>query len=142
MVPSRTLAIIVIVSAVALGGGAVTYAIGIPSSPCSGIAGSIRNVTIIASDSGYNDSANHIGQTWPVISVNRCDIVKITIVNADTQTHGFAIDYYGSKGTDVPGQQTILFPTFQAVKAGGFRVYCIILCTVHKFMLNGILKVS
>jgi hypothetical protein len=129
-------------SAVAIGGGAMTYAVGIPSSPCSGIAGSTRNFTIIASDTGYNGSADHMGQAWPVMNVNRCDIVKITIINTVTQTHGFAIDYYGVKGTEIPGQQTILFPAFQAVKAGNFRVYCTVRCTIHPAMLNGRLNVS
>jgi hypothetical protein len=142
MLPSRTLAIIVIVSAVALGGGVMTYAVGIPSSPCSGISGAARSFTIVASDSGFNDSAAHLGQTWPIMNVNRCDIVKITIINTVTQTHGFAIDYYAVKGTEIPGQQTLPFPAFQAVKTGNFRVYCTVQCTVHNVMLNGLLNVS
>jgi hypothetical protein len=123
----------------------MTYAIGIPSSPCSGVTGTTRNFTIIASDSGYNDSVTHNASPsnpWPVMSVSRCDIVKITIINTVTQTHGFAVAYYAVKGIEIPGQQTIQFPPFQAVKAGKFTVYCTVLCTIHYAMLNGLLNVS
>lgn len=120
----------------------MTYAVGIPSSPCSGVAGNTRHFTIVASDSGYNDSVDHSGQTWPVMNVNRCDIVKITIINTVTQTHGFAISYYAVKGTEIPGGQTLQFPAFQAVKTGRFTVYCTVLCTIHYAMLNGLLTVS
>ena len=142
MVPNRTLAIIVIVSAVALGGGAMTYAIGIPGSPCTGVASTTRNFTIIADDNGYNDSLHHLGQTWPVMNVNRCDIVKITVVNTVTQTHGFSIAYYAVKGTEIPGQQTQQIPAFQAIRDGSFTVKCNVPCTIHYAMLNGLLNVS
>jgi heme/copper-type cytochrome/quinol oxidase subunit 2 len=129
----------------------MTYAIRIPSSPCSGVPSRTRDFTIIANDNGYNDSVEHYqpgnsSWAWPVMNVNRCDFVKITIINTDTQTHGFSIAYYAlgtlQKGTEIPGQQTLLFPTFQAVKAGRFQVYCTVLCTVHWAMLNGLLIVS
>jgi heme/copper-type cytochrome/quinol oxidase subunit 2 len=129
----------------------MTYAVGIPRSPCSGVPSATRYFTIIASDDGYNDSVAHYqpgnsSWAWPVMNVNRCDFVKITIINTVTQTHGFSITYYAlgtlGKGTEIPGQQTLQFPTFQATKAGSFRVYCTVLCTVHYAMLNGLLIVS
>lgn len=142
MLPNRNIVIIVIVSAVALGGGVTTYAIGIPNSPCYGVAGATRNFAIIASSNGFNDSVDHPGQTWPLFHVNRCDTVKITIINTDTQAHGFAIAYYGIRGTEIPGQQTQSFPPFLASKSGQFVVYCIIRCTVHWAMLNGLMVVE
>ena len=129
-------------SAVALGGGVLTLAIGIPDAPCTGISATTHNIVIIADANGFNDSINHQGQTWPIINTVRCDIVKITIVNRDTQTHGLAVDYYGSKGTEIPGQQSIAFPTFQVTRAGHFSIKCVIRCTVHYLMINGILNVS
>lgn len=142
MLPNRNIVIIVIVSAVALGGGITTYAIGIPNSPCYGVAGTTRTFTIITNSNGFNDSVDHQGQTWPLFTVDRCDTVKITLVNMDTQAHGFAIAYYGIRGTEIPGQQTQSFPPFLASKTGQFVVYCIIRCTVHWAMLNGLMVVK
>jgi heme/copper-type cytochrome/quinol oxidase subunit 2 len=141
MLQSKTLAIIVLVCAVALGGGIMTFAIGIPDSPCTGVAGTNRNFTIIANVSGYNDSVDHQGQSWPMMSVSHCDMVTIKIINTDTQTHGFAIDYYAVKGTEIVGGQSISFQ-FSATRAGRFAVYCTVICTVHYAMLHGLLNVS
>ncbi|TMI37530.1 hypothetical protein E6H26_03020 [Candidatus Bathyarchaeota archaeon] len=142
MLQNKTLAIIVIISAVALGGGIMTFAIGIPDSPCTGVVGTNRSFTIIANVNGYNDSVTHQGQAWPMMSVNRCDMVTVKIINTDTQTHGFAIDYYAVRGTEIVGGQSISFQ-FLATRAGSFTVYCsIAVCTVHYAMLNGQLTVS
>ena len=139
---NKMLAVIVIVAAAALGGGIMTFAIGLPSSPCAGISGTTRNFTIVASYDGFNDSVHHQQGPWPVMTVHRCDLVKVTIINMDTQTHGFAVDYYATRGTDVQGQQTLPVPvSFQASKIGQFRVYCISFCTIHGFMQNGLLNV-
>ncbi len=142
MLKNKMLAVIVIVVAAALGGGIMTFAIGLPSSPCAGIAGITRDFTIVATINGFNDSVNHQQGSWPVMSVHRCDIVKITIINQDTQTHGLAVDYYATRGTDVPGGQTLLNPPFQAFKMGHFRAYCTVKCTIHEFVLNGLLSVT
>jgi hypothetical protein len=142
MLKNKMLAVIVIVVAAALGGGILTFAIGLPSSPCAGITGTIRNFTIIANSDGFNDSVHHQQGSWPVMTVNRCDIVNIKIVNNDTQTHGLAVDYYATRGTDISGQQTLPLPSFQATKTGQFRVYCTSFCTIHEFMQNGLLTVS
>jgi nitrous oxide reductase len=140
MLKNKVLAVIVVVVAAALGGGIMTLAVGLPGSPCAGTAGTTRSFTIVASINGFNDSKDQQGQ-WPVMSVHRCDIVKVTIVNADTQTHGFAVDYYAVRGTEIQGGQTLSVPPFLASKDGQFRVYCISFCTPHIFMQNGSLNV-
>jgi nitrous oxide reductase len=131
----------VIIVAAALGGGIMTFAIGLPSSPCAGIIGTTRTFTIVATINGFNDSKYHQGQ-WPVMTVHRCDIVKVTITNADTQTHGFAVDYYATRGTEIQGGQTISVPPFLASRNGQFRVFCISFCTAHTFMQNGLLNIT
>lgn len=141
MLKNKMLAIIVIIVAAALGGGIMTFAIGLPGSPCAGISGTTRTFTIIADVNGFNGSVSHQQGSWPVMTVHRCDIVKVTIINKDTQTHGFAVDYYATRGTDISGQQTLPVQPFQASKEGQFRVYCISLCTIHAFMQNGLLNV-
>ncbi len=135
------LTIIVIIVAVALGAGIMTFAIGLPSSPCAGITGATRNFTIVANADGFNDSVHHLQGSWPVMTVRRCDTVKVTIINNDTQTHGFAIDYYATRGTDISGRETLPVQAFQATKIGQFRVYCISPCSIHAFMQNGLLNV-
>jgi nitrous oxide reductase len=142
MLKNKMLAVIVIIVAAALGGGIMTFAIGLPGSPCVGITGTTRNFTFVASISGFNDSVNHQQGSWPIITVHRCDIVKVTIVNSDTQTHGFAVDYYATRGTEVQGGQTLPVQPFLATKTGQFRVFCISFCTIHAFMQNGLLNVT
>ena len=139
LIQSKMLLIIIIASAVAVGGGITTFAIGIPNSPCFRVAGTTRHFTIVADINGYNDSRDHQG-LWPVINVSRCDQVVIEVINNDTQTHGFAVETY-ARGTDVVGQQQATI-NFLASKAGEFRVYCIVFCTVHIFMQNGLLNVT
>ena len=134
------LAVIVIASAVALGGGVMTFAIGIPGSPCAGIVGTTRSFTLIADLNGFNDSRDH-QSPWPVLTVHRCDVVSIKIINKDTQAHGFAIDYYAARGTEIPGQQPSTPVQFLASKSGQFKIFCNIYCTVHIFMQNALLNV-
>jgi hypothetical protein len=138
---NKMLAIIVIIVAAALGGGIMTFAIGLPGSPCAGIAGTTRSFTVVANINGFNDSVNHQQGSWPVLTVHRCDVVKVTLMNKDTQTHGFAVDYYATRGTEIQGGQTLPLPTFLATKNGQFRVFCISFCTIHAFMQNGLLNV-
>lgn len=139
---NRILTLIVIIVAAALGGGIMTFAIGLPSSPCAGISGATRSFTVVADINGFNDSVNHQQGSWPMLTVHRCDIVKVTIVNGDTQAHGFAVDYYATRGTEIQGGQTLSLPPFLATKTGEFRVFCISFCTIHAFMQNGLLNVS
>lgn len=141
MLQNRMVLVIVIAVIGALGGGVVTFAIGLPTSPCTGVTGVTRNFTIIASTNGFNDSNEHTG-SWPQMNVNRCDLVNITLINSDTQTHGFAIEYYGVKGAELIGQQTYYFPIFQATRAGRFQVYCNVPCSIHVLLQKGLLIVS
>ncbi len=134
------LALIIVAVAGTLGGGIMTFAIGLPSSPCAGITGLTRHFTIVANSDGYNDSRSHQGP-WPVISVHRCDTVVINVVNTDTQTHGFAVDYYAVKGMEIQGQQSQSVE-FLASRTGQFRVYCNVFCTAHIYMQNGSLSVT
>ena len=142
MLKNKMLAIIVIIVAAALGGGIMTLAIGLPSSPCAGIPGSTRSFTVMAKINGFNDSVNHQQGSWPILNVHRCDIVKVTIINGDTQVHGFAVDYYATRGTEIQGGQTLSLPPFLPTKSGQFRVFCISFCTIHAFMQNGLLNVK
>lgn len=136
------LAIIVVVVAASLAGGVLTFAIGLPNSPCSGVTGSTRSFTVIADSSGYNDSKDHQAP-WPVITVNRCDTVSIKITNTDTQTHGFAIEFYAVRGTEIQGGGQSVSFQFLASKMGQFRMYCIVPCTVHLlYMQHGQLNVN
>lgn len=123
-----------------LGGGIMTFAIGLPSSPCAGITGPTRSFTIIANLEGFNDSLSHQG-SWPIMNAHRCDTVVFKVVNTDTQSHGFAVSYYAAKGMEVQGQQS-QYVTFLATKTGQFRAYCIVPCTVHIAMQSGLLTIS
>jgi hypothetical protein len=142
---NKMLAIIVITVAGVLGGGILTFAIGLPSSPCAGITPIIHSFTIIENLNGYNDSAYHPGswltKPWPAMNVRQCDMVVIKIMNKDTQTHGFAVDFYATRGTEVQGGQSLTVQ-FLASKVGQFRAYCNVLCSVHSSMLYGSLTVT
>jgi len=145
MLKNKMLAIIVIVVAAALGGGIMTFAIGLPSSSCAGTTGTTHSFTIIEDVDGYNDSALHLGswptKPWPVMNVHQCEMVVVKIMNMDTQTHGFAVDFYAVRGTEIQGGQSITVQ-FLATKTGQFRVYCNTQCTIHWSMLYGTLNVS
>jgi len=81
MLKNKMLAVIVIVVAAALGGGIMTFAIGLPGSPCAGTTSTTHSFTIIENVNGYNDSAVHQGswpsKPWPVMSVRQCEMVVI-----------------------------------------------------------------
>ena len=134
------LAILIIAVAGTLGGGIMTFAISLPSSPCASITGPTRSFAIIADQEGFNNSANHQG-SWPIMRVNRCDTVVIKVVNTDTQSHGFAVSYYAAKGMVIIGGQ-FQSVTFLATKTGQFRAYCIVPCGVHAAMQSGLLTVA
>jgi len=141
LLPNKTLSIIVILSAVALGSGFMTLSIGIPDSPCTGVVGTTRNFTLVGTETGYNDSRNQPAP-WPVMSVNRCDMVIIKVINDDTQSHGLAVSYYAARGTEIVGGQSATVQ-FLATKQGQFKVYCnLATCTIHIFMENGLLNVT
>ena len=100
--------------------------------------------TIIASQSGYNDSIGHGAPSkyWPVLCTHAGDRVTITVVNEDSvEPHGFAVAGYLDAGVTVlPGKSDTI--TFYTSAPGEFRVYCNVICAVHIFMQSGLLVVT
>jgi nitrous oxide reductase len=134
--------IIALVIASLAAGGVFAIVLTPPPSPCSGVIGATRSFTIVADLNGYNGSKYQAG-AWPVATVHQCDSVAITIVNNDTQAHGFAVTYYSNSGLEVVGGAPPQTLKFQATKIGQFTMYCSLgVCTVHKFMLTGLLNVT
>jgi len=111
-----------------------------PPSPCSSVTGTIRAFTIIIDLTGYDGSGSQSGP-WPVISVQRCDTVVFTVINNDTQAHGFAVASYSNVGLELVGGDHQKLQ-FQATRIGQFRIYCTSKCTVHYLMQNGLLNVA
>jgi nitrous oxide reductase len=137
---STEIVIIALVAASLAAGGVFAVVLSPPPSPCSGVAGANRTFTIIVDLTGYNDSQSQSGP-WPVVSVQRCDTVVFTVINNDTQSHGFAVTYYSNAGLELVGgaRQTL---KFQATRTGQFQIYCTIKCSVHYLMQNGLLNVT
>jgi hypothetical protein len=134
---------IVIIALVAVSltaGGVFAVVLSPPPSPCSGVAGTNRTFTIIVDLTGYNDSQSQLGP-WPVITVQRCDTVVFTVINNDTQAHGFAVASYSNVGLELVGGDHQKLQ-FQATRLGQFRIYCTSRCTVHYLMQNGLLNVT
>ena len=136
------MAVIALVTVSLGAGGVLAFVWTPPSSPCAGVSAHSSSFTIIESLNGLNGSAHHAG-TWPVATVNKCDRVTITIINQDSQAHGFAITSYSNAPVEIVGQDTQRL-TFQATRTGQFRMYCAIpvVCTVHLKMQNGLLNVT
>jgi len=134
--------VIIALATVSLGaGGVFAVTLSPPPSPCSGVVGAIRSFTIIVDPNGYNGSKSH-SDAWPVVAVQRCDIVVFTVINNDTQAHGFGVRSYSNAGLELVGgdHQTL---KFQATKTGQFRIYCTYsVCTIHYSMNNGLLNVT
>jgi hypothetical protein len=132
--------IIALVTASLAAGGVFAIVLSPPPSPCSSVTGTVRSFTIIVDLTGYNGSGSHTGP-WPVVTIQRCDTVVFTVVNNDTQSHGFAVASYSNAGLELVGQarQTL---KFQATRAGQFKIYCTIPCSVHPLMQNGLLNVT
>ncbi len=65
-----------------------------------------------------------------VITVNKCDRVKIKVINEDNFDHGFAIDALGISQR-LPANGTINIE-FVASKAGEFPFYCSVSCSDSK----------
>jgi hypothetical protein len=133
--------VIALATAFLAAGGVLAFVVSPPSSPCAGVIGATRSFTIIADLNGYNGSKYQTGP-WPVATVHQCDNVVITVVNNDTQSHGFAVTYYSNSGLEIVGGDHPPPLKFQAIKKGQFTMYCTIPCTVHPFMLNGLLNVT
>ena len=99
---------------------------------------------------GLNGSAYVPTTTqWPTMDVKVGQVVSIHVINcASSEPHGFQISYYDdieqnghSNLVTIPAGQSYDV-TFTATKAGTFRVYCGILCSIHPLMQNGALVVS
>jgi heme/copper-type cytochrome/quinol oxidase subunit 2 len=132
--------IIAFVAASLAAGGVFAVVLSPPPSPCSGVMGTVRSFTIIADLTGYNGSQSH-NDAWPVVTVQRCDTVVFTVINNDTQAHGFAVASYSNAGLELVGGDHQKLQ-FQATKLGQFRIYCTSRCTVHSLMQNGLLNVT
>jgi FtsP/CotA-like multicopper oxidase with cupredoxin domain len=95
-------------------------------------------ILIIADLSGFNNSISHGAPSnpWPVIRVERGQVVRLLVCNQDTtQPHGFAIASYLEPGVAMaPGDAYRI--VFTATMQGTFRIYCDIFCTVHVFMVG------
>lgn len=132
--------IIATVAALLTTGGVLAVVLTPLPSPCPGQIVVTRTFTIVVNLNGYNDSGSHAG-SWPIISAQRCDQVVITVINQDTQPHGFAVQSYSNAGLEITGgdHQTL---RFQATRAGHFIMYCTIRCSVHPLMQNGLLNIS
>lgn len=122
-------------------GGVLSLVLVPPPSPCSGVSVHTASFTIVESVNGLNESV-HNSAPWPVATVHHCDRVTVTIINQDTQAHGFAIASYSNSGIEIVGHDTQRLP-FQATRIGQFRMYCAlpVICTVHSIMQNGLLNV-
>jgi heme/copper-type cytochrome/quinol oxidase subunit 2 len=80
-----------------------------------------------------------------VMNVTVGQSVFIHVINNDTQAHGFQIVHYydqGIGGTSglAPGQ--CFNVSFTASQLGSFQVRCDIFCTIHAYMLSGMLNVN
>jgi hypothetical protein len=139
---SRFILVIVLVIAIAFSVGAVVYLFTGGRSHTGG--SHLQNILIIASITGFNDSADHgVPQnSWPVIDVAKGTLVNITVYNTDKQAHGFQVSHYFDQSieTVAPGQR--LNVSFMANESGTFRIYCSIPCTVHWAMQSGALVVT
>jgi hypothetical protein len=132
--------IIALVATSLAAGGVLAVVLSPPPSPCSGVIGATRSFTIIVDSTGYNGSQYHTGP-WPAVSIQRCDHVVFNVINNATESHGFAVAYYSNAGLELVGG-THQKLEFQATKAGQFKLYCTIPCSVHYLMQNGLLNVT
>jgi heme/copper-type cytochrome/quinol oxidase subunit 2 len=99
--------------------------------------------TIIATESGYNDSIGHgaPAKSWPILCAQSGE-VTIKVINEDTvEPHGFAVAGYLPAGiTVLPGKTDTI--TFYAGSTGDYKVYCNVICAIHTFMQSGVLVVA
>ncbi|MDG6989972.1 MAG: hypothetical protein JRM99_00960 [Nitrososphaerota archaeon] len=99
---------------------------------------------------GLNGSAYVPTTTaWPTLNVKVGQVVSIHVINcATSEPHGFQISYYDDIQQNghnnliaIPVGQSYDV-TFTATKAGTYRIYCSILCSIHPLMQNGALVVT
>jgi len=148
----QKLGLLIIVATLAFAAGVLYYTSQHPFTPSqqskdvSGVnCTSFTNTfTVIASQSGYNDSIAHgaPSRPWPVLCARAGEEVTITIVNSDSvEPHGFSIAGYLDAGVTVlPGKTDTI--TFYAGSPGEYKVYCNVICAIHPFMQSGVLVLS
>ncbi len=99
---------------------------------------------IVADNRGFNDSIDHLvsQKYWPVMCVHQGDTVRIVVENhGDSEPHGFAIVHYYVQGVSIPANTNVTI-SFTADQSGSFPVFCNTFCSVHAYMLSGMLVVS
>lgn len=100
--------------------------------------------TIVASESGYNDSIGHgtPSKSWPILCTHPGEEVTINVINEDSvEPHGFAVAGYLDAGiTVLPGKSETI--SFYTSASGDFKIYCNVICAVHPYMQSGILVVA
>lgn len=134
--------IIVVLLIFGLGVGSVTAASFFGYLTLPGNANPTKvNFVIIITDQGMNGSRVHYNiDSWPIVNVAKGSLVTISVSNVDTaEPHGFAVDSYETGITLRPGDTVNV--TFVADRAGSFRVFCSIPCSIHIYMQNGRLNV-
>lgn len=97
---------------------------------------------------GFNGSKYHASPSspWPVLNVTLGQQVIIHIINNDSiEAHGFQVVHYFDQGINgtfglSPGKCYDL--SFTANVTGSFQIRCDIFCTIHTYMLNGVLNVN
>lgn len=82
-------------------------------------------------------------QQWPIMNVKLGQVVSIRVINcASNEIHGFNISYYDNSAPNAVQTGQSYTVTFTATKAGTFRVFCSIFCSIHPLMQNGALIVT
>ena len=148
----QKLGLVMVVATLALAAGVLYFSSQHPFSPAQGQSsvGGIEcpsystSFTVVATQTGYNDSIGHgaPAKFWPVMCTHLGEEVTITFINGDTvEPHGFAIAGYDDAGVTVlPGKSTTV--TFYASSPGDYKIYCNVICAIHKFMQSGLLVVA
>ena len=140
MSPKRRVALAILIVAL------VASSLGVFAAFNEGKSGSakVQHILVIASITGFNDSAGHgvPSSPWPIVQVSKGTLVNFTVYNEDKQAHGFQVSHYLDTPieTIAPGQKVSF--SFVANETGTFRIYCSIFCTVHWAMQSGELVVA
>lgn len=94
---------------------------------------------------GFNGSRYHPQFAGPIMNVTQNQTVIIHVINNGSEAHGFQVVHYfdqgiGGTGGLAPGM--CFDVRFTATQLGSFAVRCDIFCSIHQFMLNGVLNVN
>lgn len=94
---------------------------------------------------GFNGSRFHPQFAGPIMNVTQNQTIIIHVINNGTEAHGFQIVHYfdqGIGGTSGLAPGMCFDVRFTATELGSFAVRCDIFCSIHQFMLNGVLNVN